>query len=147
MLPLFCGDSFSEYRVFSRSGRSLALPRRCSPKCVPQHVYRGASYKKSGGQTRTQDLEVSIVDNAQMYLSIRASFSKTVSGIKELLLCAFEGSYGAEIFISDGQDQYLLGMMVLTPVLKARVVQHPCKLNDEPSRWGWGRLGIRHVPV
>lgn len=50
---------------------------------------------KSGGQTRTQYPEVRIVDNAQMYLRIRASFSKTISGIKELLLCAFEGLYGA----------------------------------------------------
>lgn len=118
---------------------------------VPQNVFHSMFTEvlliKRGGQTRTQDLEVRTVDNAQVYLSIRASFSKTVSGIKELLLCAFEGSYGAEIFISDGQDQYLLGMMVLTPVLKARVVQHPCNLNDELSRWEWGGLGIRHVPV
>lgn len=35
VLLLFCRDFFYEYRVFSRSGRSLTLPRWCSPKCLP----------------------------------------------------------------------------------------------------------------
>lgn len=58
---------------------------------------------KSGGQIRTLDPEVRIVDNAQTYLSRRASFFKTISGIKELLLCAFEGLYGAEILTVKGK--------------------------------------------
>ena len=101
---------------------------------------------KSGSQTRIQYPEIRIVDNAQMYLSLRASFSKTTSGIMELLLCALEGLYGAEILISERQGQCLLGMMVLTSVLKAHVVQHPYNINDETGGDG-GDLGIRHIAV
>lgn len=63
---------------------------------------------KSGGQIRTLDPEVRLVDNAQTYLSRRASFFETLSGIKELLLCALEGLYGAEIFIVKGKTHVYL---------------------------------------
>lgn len=75
----------------------------------------------SDGQTSTQYPEVKTVDNAQAYLSIRASFSKTTSGIKELLLCAFEGLFGAEILISEGQGKHPVGMVVLRQGLKVHV--------------------------
>lgn len=100
----------------------------------------------SDDQTSTQYPEVRTVDNAQMYLSIRVSFSKTISGIKELLLCAFEGLFGAEILISEGQGKRPLGMMVLTQGLKVHVAQHPVNINNETSRWGlWGSGNQTHA--
>ena len=72
-------------------------------------MFNGGGPCKSGGQTSTEYPEVRIVESAQMYLIIRPSFfkkkkkeRKTISGIKGLLLCSFEGLFGAEIVINEG---------------------------------------------
>lgn len=73
-------------------------------------MFNGGGPCKSGGQTSTEYPEVRIVESAQMYLIIRPSFfkkkkkeeRKTISGIKELLLCSFEELFGAEIVINEG---------------------------------------------
>lgn len=73
----------------------------------PQHVLHGMFMEvlpaESGGQTSTGYPEVRIVDDAQMYLIVRASFSKNISGIKELLLCAFEGCLGLKYSLVKGE--------------------------------------------
>lgn len=66
----------------------------------------------------------------------RDVFSKTTSGVKELLLCRFEELFGAEIlisedFISERQGQCLLGMILVKQGLKTHVARHPFNINNE----------------